>query len=80
MPGVSVTVTDTCVGCGTCAEGICFVNAITLVDDHAVISDQCRGCGRCVEICPESAIEMTIENIDFVRDSIERVDSVVDVE
>ena len=24
MPGVSVTVTDRCAGCGTCAAGICF--------------------------------------------------------
>lgn len=79
MPGVDVRVTDACVGCGTCTEGICFVNAITLVDGRSVISDQCRGCGRCVEICPESAIEMTIENMDFVRSSVDRVDSVVDV-
>ncbi len=80
MPGVNVTVTDACVGCGTCTEGICFVDAITLIDDHAVISDQCRGCGRCVEICPETAIEMTIANLDYIEDSIERISAVVDVE
>jgi hypothetical protein len=80
MPGVNVRVTDACVGCGTCTEGICFVNAISLVDGHSVISDQCRGCGRCVDVCPESAIELTIEDIDFVRDSIDRVNAVVDVE
>jgi len=79
MPGVDVRVTDACVGCGICTEGTCFVNAVTLVDGHAVISDQCRGCGRCVEVCPESAIEMTIENMDFVQSSVDRVDSVVDV-
>ena len=79
MPGVDVRVTDACVGCGTCTEGICFVTAIRLVDGRAVISDQCRGCGRCVEVCPESAIEMTIENMDFVRSSVDRVDSLVDV-
>ncbi|MFW9921514.1 MAG: DUF362 domain-containing protein [Candidatus Thorarchaeota archaeon] len=80
MPGVNVTVTDACVGCGTCAEGICFVDAITMVDDRAVISDQCRGCGRCVETCPETAIEMTITNLDYLEDSIERISAVVDVE
>ncbi|MFW9959955.1 MAG: DUF362 domain-containing protein [Candidatus Thorarchaeota archaeon] len=80
MPGVNVTVTDACVGCGTCAEGICFVDAITMVDDRAVISDQCRGCGRCVETCPETAIEMTIANLDYLEDSIERISAVVDVE
>jgi len=79
MPGVDVRVTDACVGCGTCTEGICFVNAIRLVDGRAVISDQCRGCGRCVEVCPESAIEMTIENMDFIQSSVDRVDSLVDV-
>jgi ferredoxin len=80
MPGVNVKVTDACVGCGTCTEGVCFVDAISLENGRATISDQCRGCGRCVEVCPESAIEMTIDNMDFMRDSIERVNSVVDVE
>ena len=79
MPGVDVRVTDACNGCGTCTEGVCFVNNITLVNGRAVIGDQCRGCGRCVEVCPESAIEMTIENMDFVQSSVDRVDSVVDV-
>jgi len=80
MLGVNVTVIDACVGCGTCAEGICFVDAINMVDDRAVISDQCRGCGRCVETCPETAIEMTIANLDYLEDSIERISAVVDVE
>lgn len=80
MPGVDVRVTDACVGCGACTEGVCFVDAISLVDGHAVISDECRGCGRCVEVCPESAIEMTIADMDFMQKSIDRVDSVVDVE
>jgi Pyruvate/2-oxoacid:ferredoxin oxidoreductase delta subunit len=80
MPGVNVMVTDACVGCGVCTEGICFVDALTLVENQAVISDQCRGCGRCVEVCPESAIELTIDNFDFVKNSIERVSSVIDVE
>lgn len=80
MPGVDVRVTDACVGCGICADGICFVDAIMLKDGKAVINDQCRGCGRCVESCPESAIELTIGNMDFMQDSIDRVDSVVDIE
>ena len=80
MEGVHVEVTDACVGCGTCTDGVCFVDAIALVDGKAVISDECRGCGRCVEVCPESAIKMTIDNSKFVEISIERVSSVVDVE
>ena len=80
MTGVHVEVTDGCVGCGACTENVCFVNAISLVDGQAMISDQCRGCGRCVEVCPEDAIRMTIDNALFVEDTIERISAVVDVE
>ena len=81
MAGVEVEVTDACVGCGTCTEDdVCFVNAITMVDGKAVISAECRGCGRCVEVCPNDAIELTINNPDFMSESIDRVSSVVDVE
>ncbi|MGY5858944.1 MAG: 4Fe-4S binding protein [Candidatus Thorarchaeota archaeon] len=81
MSGVEVKVTDACVGCGTCTEeDVCFVNAISMVDGKAVISAECRGCGRCVEVCPNDAIELTIDNPDFMSDSIDRVSSVVDVE
>ena len=80
MTGVHVKVTDDCVGCSMCTENVCFVNAISLVDGQAMISDQCRGCGRCVEICPENAIKMTIDNSLFVDDTIERISAVVDVE
>ncbi len=81
MPGVNVRVTDACVGCGTCIdEDICFVEAITMVNGKAVISDACRGCGRCVEVCPNDAIELTIDNKEFIGISIDRVSSLVDVE
>lgn len=79
MPGVRVTVTDLCVGCGACTEGICFVDAIRLADRRAVISDECRGCGRCVEICPEQAIELTVSDGAFVQKSIERIAPLVDL-
>jgi NAD-dependent dihydropyrimidine dehydrogenase PreA subunit len=79
MPGVSVTVTDRCVGCGTCTQGICFVDAIHLIDDRAVISDACRGCGRCVDHCPQQAIELTIADDQFVAGSIDRLSLLVDV-
>ena len=81
MPGVNVRVTDACVGCGVCVdEDICFVEAITMVDGKAVISAECRGCARCVEVCPNDAIELTIDNKEFIGTSIDRVSSVVDVE
>lgn len=79
MAGVRVEVTDACVGCGTCTEGICFANAISLVNDRAVISDECRGCGRCVEVCPEGVIHLHIDDPDFYEKSVKRVSEVVDV-
>ena len=60
-------------------EGICFVNAIHLVDSKAEISNECRGCGRCVEICPENAIELIISNKKFIQDSIDKIEKVIDV-
>jgi len=79
MPGVTVTVNDHCVGCGTCTEGVCFVDAIHLVNGRAVRSDVCRGCGRCVSVCPEGAIEISIDNAQFVQEMINRISSLVDV-
>lgn len=79
MPGVTVTVTDRCVGCGICTQGVCFVDAICLEDKRAAISDACRGCGRCVEICPEHAIKLLIDDTQFVDESIARLSSLVDV-
>lgn len=79
MPGVSVTVTDRCVGCGACTRGVCFVNAIQLVDDRAVISDACRGCGRCVEVCPQNAIELSVEGAGFLEESIARLEPLIDL-
>jgi ferredoxin len=79
MPGVTVAVSDRCVGCGTCPEGVCFADAIYVVDNRAVISDACRGCGRCVEVCPQGAIEISIEYSQFVGESIARISPLVDV-
>ncbi len=79
MPGVTVAVTERCVGCGTCTQGVCFVNAIRLDGQRAVIADACRGCGRCVEACPEQAIGLSIDDARFVEKSIERLSPLVDV-
>jgi ferredoxin len=79
MPGVTVTVGDKCVGCGTCTDGSCFVDAIQVVNGRAIISDQCRGCGRCVEVCPENAITLSIDHTDYIEKSISRISNVVDV-
>lgn len=79
MPGVVVRVTDKCIGCGTCLKDICFVNAISLKGNHAVISKECRGCGRCVNICPQNAIELYIDDEKYIEKSILELDNIVDV-
>jgi ferredoxin len=80
IPGVQVAVSEACLGCGTCAEEICFVDAIHLNEAGiAEINTACRGCGRCVEICPNEAIELRIEDPAFVAQTINRITNIVDV-
>ncbi|MBM4447025.1 MAG: 4Fe-4S ferredoxin [Chloroflexi bacterium] len=79
MPGVAVTVNGRCTGCGTCTQGVCFIDAIRLVNNHAVRSDTCRGCGRCVDACPQGAIEISIDDEHFVEKTIDRLSPLVDV-
>ena len=79
MPGVSVVVGDVCIDCGTCTDGVCFAGAITRSKGRASIGDACRGCGRCVEVCPQGSISLTVRGDRFVVDSIDRLESLVDV-
>jgi NAD-dependent dihydropyrimidine dehydrogenase PreA subunit len=79
MPGVTLSVSERCIGCGTCTQGVCFVDAIQLEGDRAHIGDACRGCGRCVSACPQGAIEISIEYDRFVEKSIARISQLVDV-
>ncbi len=79
MPGITVKVTDNCVGCGTCSKDICFVNAITIENNRAIISDRCRGCGRCVDVCPQNAIEITVDSPDKIENAIRGISELVDV-
>jgi ferredoxin len=79
MPGISVAVTEKCVGCGTCTKDICFVDAIRMEDDHAVIGSDCRGCGRCVDICPQEAIEIKMDKTENVEEAVDRISKLVDV-
>jgi ferredoxin len=79
MPGVTVRVTQDCIGCGKCTEDICFIDAIHLKGGKAVISEDCRGCGNCVEVCPEGAIEVVIERADYIENAIARLSQAVDV-
>ncbi len=80
MPGLHLTVTDGCAGCGTCIDNICFVEAIHLTDGRAVIEQTaCRGCGRCATVCPQDAIELVIEDETYISRAIKRMSKRVDV-
>jgi NAD-dependent dihydropyrimidine dehydrogenase PreA subunit len=78
MPGVEVRVTEKCTGCGTCIE-TCFMQAIQIQENRAVIGAECRGCGRCADRCPNNAIEVTITDPDFLQHTVDRIESSVDV-
>jgi Fe-S-cluster-containing hydrogenase component 2 len=79
MPGIDIKVSTDCVGCGTCTEEICFVNAIRMHAGKAHIDDTCRGCGRCVETCPHQAIELKITDPDYSVNTLRRLTSAVDL-
>lgn len=79
MSGVEIKVTDKCIGCGTCTKGVCFANAIQIIDKKAVINEECRGCGRCVDVCPQKAIELILNDNNFIKNSIKRIDEIVDL-
>ncbi len=79
MHGVKVYVTDKCIGCGTCTKNICFVNAISLINNRAKISQECRACGRCINVCPQNAIKLEIDDKEFIEKSIKLIDQIIDV-
>ncbi len=80
IPGIHVKVTDACAGCGACTEeAVCIFGAIAMEEDHAVIDEEnCRACGRCVDICPEKAITLVIEDPAYIEHTIERFSKIVD--
>ncbi len=77
VEGLTIEVTDSCVGCGTCIE-TCLFDAITIENGRAVHNGQCRGCGRCERYCPYNAINITIDNPQFVEDVKKRIESYLD--
>lgn len=80
MPGLRMVVDEECVGCGSCTESVCFINAIQIEGGKANISEDCRGCGNCVEVCPVGAIRAVIERDDYIEHTIQRLSEAVDVE
>ena len=49
-----------CIGCGTCEEERCMVEAIAVDGDGTAHVDRnrCLGCGLCATACPEEAISL----------------------
>jgi ferredoxin len=81
MPGIEVIVNaDVCVGCGKCTEPtVCMTDNLSIIDGKAVMGDNCVGCGRCYEVCPVGAIEIEIQNDDYINETIRRLREKVDV-
>jgi len=79
MPGLTVSITDECIACDLCLDDVCFVNAISVSDGYYHIDDICKGCGRCVAICPAEAIEITIQDDQFIKATVARISPLVDL-
>ncbi len=80
MKGVEVAITDQCIGCGTCLDDVCFVNAIHEKGDcSAIDSDKCVGCGRCVNVCPNKAIALSIDDDLFLEKTIDQLSPLFDL-
>ncbi len=81
MEDVEITFNeDICNGCALCAQDVCFVDAITVMDGNTKRDEEkCRICGRCAEICPKGAVKIKIHG-DALKRSLERVEALVDVE
>lgn len=52
----SFRTTESCIGCGKCAEE-CLTHNITLTDGKPVWGDSCIHCMKCICDCPAAAIE-----------------------
>jgi UDP-glucose 4-epimerase len=78
VEGLSVEVTEACVGCGTCVMK-CFIKAIQVRAGRAVIDDYCRVCGRCAGACPHNAIKLKLDNPHAVDDVVNRILAKVDL-
>jgi len=79
MPGVQVLVNERCTGCGECLNGICAMEAVEWKDGKAVINGACRGCGRCVEVCPQDAIQLTIQGSQSLENTVTRISPLLDL-
>ena len=54
--GRSYTVSEDCVGCGTCVK-VCPVHNISIEQGKAAFGDSCAQCMACIQWCPKKAID-----------------------
>ncbi len=80
MEGVSVYVDeDLCVGCGECLE-VCVFKGMEIIDEIAKINqERCLGCGRCESTCPNEAISIKVDDPSRIDESINKIESHVEV-
>ncbi len=78
LDAVRVSVSDACVGCGTCVK-TCFVGAASLAGGRSHIDPEaCKGCGRCALACPNDAIDVGFDGeSEIFRELLSRVRGVI---
>ncbi|MBN1289952.1 MAG: 4Fe-4S binding protein [Actinobacteria bacterium] len=78
LEGVKVIINDNCVGCGLC-EKTCPFGMVRIVDGKARLSEHCLGCGRCTTVCKKDAIEIRIEDPEYINQAVKRIKGAVNV-
>jgi UDP-glucose 4-epimerase len=53
------------------------MGAITIEDKRAVLGPLCRACGRCASVCKKDAVDIIIDDPDFLEKTRERIRSYV---
>jgi heterodisulfide reductase subunit A-like polyferredoxin len=74
LPGLTVTIGETCSGCGICHEK-CPVGAIHFEAGISVIDQaRCKGCGLWAAACPQEAPKLVMdERVDMVAQLTKRI-------
>jgi UDP-glucose 4-epimerase len=72
LEGIHIEVNDNCTGCGRC-EALCYMDAMRIEGGRAVIGESCRACGRCASVCKQQAIDISIDDPDFLAKTRERI-------
>jgi len=78
LEGLTVRENDSCNGCRLCVDA-CVFKQITIKNGRAEFGSECKGCGRCALACKRNAIEISIDDPDWMRKCLYRIKSRVDV-